>query len=283
MKKIIFKYTFIVFGVILFAMTSCEKKEVLDASALNLGGDNWEKSNVDIWIYDSLTKPYNIEVKYKWDRSELNMNKTLVPPRESIVIPVMTAMKQVWIKPYEFLKGPNFIKEIGQKQFILVGSVEYNSNGTIVLGQADGGRKITLFEINNFDLTNRQLIKRMLKTMHHEFAHILHQKKMFTTLYAQVTPGGYDPTWFNFRDAEVLRLGFISAYSRNSVEDDFVEMIAIMLTEGKAAFDALVNSAGAGAPALRQKELYVRQYMLETWDIDMTALQNQTQDEINAL
>lgn len=265
------------------SFSSCEKAEKLDASALNLGGDNWTKSIVDIWIYDNLTKPYNIEVKYKWDRTELNMNKTLVPPRENLIVPVMTVLKDVWIEPYEFIKGVDFIKEIGQKQFVLVGSVEYNSNGTIVLGQAEGGRKITLFEINNFDLSNMALIKSMLKTMHHEFAHILHQKKMFTTLYAQVTPGGYDATWFNFTDAEVRPLGFISAYARNSVEDDFVEMVAVMLIEGKADFDALVNRAGSGVAALRQKELYVRQYMLDTWGIDMTELQNKTQEAINAL
>ena len=282
MKKLINKYFFsFLLGTLFFV--SCEKEEVLDASALTLGGDKWEKTEVDKWIYDNLTKPYNIEVKYKWDRSELNMVKTLVPPKENLIVPVMTAMKKVWIEPYEFIKGVDFVKEIGQKQFVLVGSVEYNSNGTIVLGQAEGGRKITLFEINNFSLTNKPLIRRMLKTMHHEFAHILHQKKMFTPLYAQVTPGGYDATWFNYTDSEVLSLGFISAYSRNSVEDDFVEMISIMLIEGKEGFNTLVNSAGAGKAALQQKELLVRQYMLETWGIDMDVLMLKTQEAINAL
>ena len=282
MKRLINIYIFSLL-IVTSVFSSCDKEEKLDASALNLGGDKWEQNDVDKWIYENLTKPYNIEVKYKWDRSELNMVKTLVPPKENLVVPVMSAMKKVWIEPYEFIKGPSFVKEIGQKQFVLVGSVEYNSNGTIVLGQAEGGRKITLFEINNFKLTDKALVRRMLKTMHHEFAHILHQKKMFTPLYAQVTPSGYDATWFNYDDEEVLELGFISAYSRNSVEDDFVEMIAIMLIEGKDGFNALVNSAGVGKAALQQKELLVRQYMLETWGIDMDVLQAKTQEAINAL
>lgn len=276
---------FLIYGLfsMIFLITSCSKEESLDDSALQLGGDKWEKTAVDDWIYTNLTKPYNVEVKYKWDRSELNMIKTLVPPKEELIVPVMDVMKKVWIEPYEFVKGPSFVKELGQKQFVLVGSVEYNSNGTIVLGQAEGGRKITLFEINNFNLTNKVLIRRMLKTMHHEFAHILHQKKMFTPLYANITPGGYDPTWFNYTDAQVRPMGFISAYSRNTIEDDFVEMIAIMLIEGKDGFAALVNGAGDGRTALQQKEAFVRQYMFETWGIDMDILQAKTQEAINGL
>ncbi|MDR2282095.1 MAG: putative zinc-binding metallopeptidase [Sphingobacterium sp.] len=269
--------------IVLLSLSSCKKEETLDASALRLGGDKWEKNEVDNWVYNNLTKPYNIEVKYKWDRTELTMNKTLVPPKEELVIPVMEAMKKVWIDPYEFIKGPHFIKEMGQKQFVMVGSVEYNSNGTVVLGQAEGGRKITLFEINNYDKANKPLIRRMLKTMHHEFAHILHQKKMFTPLYGQVTPGGYDATWFNYTDEEVLKMGFISSYARNTIEDDFVEMIAIMLVSGKTDFNAMINRAGTGKAALQQKEQYVRQYMLETWGIDMDELQAKTQEAINAL
>jgi len=281
MKKLFKNISFLMLTIVM--LSSCSKEETLDASSLRLGGDKWEKTEVDNWIFTNLTKPYNIEVKYKWDRTELNMIKTLVPPREELVVPVMDAMKQVWIEPYEFIKGENFIKEMGQKQFVLVGSVEYNSNGTIVLGQAEGGRKITLFEINNFDLKNKALIRRMLKTMHHEFAHILHQKKMFTPLYGQITPGGYDATWFNYTDEEAWELGFISAYARNTIEDDFVEMVAIMLIEGKEGFAEIINNAGEGKAALQQKELYVRQYMLETWGINMDVLQQKTQEAINAL
>lgn len=280
MKKI-----FLIIAVVVsMGLYSCSKdNEKLNADDLRFGGDTWVKTELDEWIYNHFTKPYNIEVKYKWDRTELNMPKTLVPVKEEKVKPVMEAMEKVWIKPYVALKGEDFIKQMSQKQFVLVGSPEYNANGTIVLGQAEGGKKITLFVVNFFDKSNLTEVKRMLKTMHHEFGHILHQKKMFTPLYATITPDGYDATWFNYTDAQALPLGFISAYARNSVEDDFVDTLAIMLIEGKVGFDALVARAGTGAAALRAKETIIRNYMQETWGIDLTELQSKTQEAINTL
>ncbi|WP_433901470.1 zinc-binding metallopeptidase [Sphingobacterium puteale] len=264
-------------------MVGCTKEEKLNIEDLRLGGDTWVKTELDNWLDEHFTVPYNIQVKYKWDRSEVNMDKTLVPPLESKVKPVMEAMEHVWIKPYVAVKGETFMKVMSQKQFVLVGSPEYNSNGTIVLGQAEGGKKVTLFVVNNFEKSNKVEVKRMLKTMHHEFGHILHQKKMFTPAYALITPDGYDATWFNYEDDEVLELGFISAYARNTVEDDFVEMLAIMLTDGKTAFEARVNSAGPGTAALRAKEAIIRSYLKETWDIDLDQLQTVTQEAINSL
>lgn len=271
-------------SLVLFVALGCSRdKETLDVSALNLGGDVSEKTALDRWVATNFTAPYNIEIKYRWDRTELNMWKTLVPPAEDKVQPVLEVLRDAWIAPYVKVKGADFIKELAQKQIVLVGSPEYNANGTIVLGQAEAGRKVTLFVVNFFQKSNVQEVKRMLKTMHHEFGHILHQKKMFSPRYALITPDGYDATWFNYSDAQALSLGFISSYSRNTVEDDFVEMLAIMLTEGKTGFDALVNRAGTGKVALRAKEEIVRAYVRDTWGIDLTALQNSTQEAIKLL
>ena len=82
--------------------------------------------------YDSLTVPYNIAVKYRWDPWELSLDKTLTPPDEAKIIPAMSAIKRVWIDPYNAETGSDlFIKKYSPKQFKLVGSVEYNYNGTV--------------------------------------------------------------------------------------------------------------------------------------------------------
>ena len=109
--KLILKITSIVLVTLTFA--ACEKKENLDTSnLLGLGGDTWTKGAIDKWLYDSITKPYNIEVKYRWDPWEVSLDKTLVPPDESKVIPAMSAIKQIWIDPYNAETGSeNFIKK----------------------------------------------------------------------------------------------------------------------------------------------------------------------------
>src|SRR4051812_21887744 len=88
-------------GVCLFVavLASCSKKdENLDRPLpLGIGGDTWKKGPIDQWLLDSMTLPYNIEIKYRWDPWELHLDKTMVPPDESKVIPAVSAMKQIWI------------------------------------------------------------------------------------------------------------------------------------------------------------------------------------------
>src|SRR5687768_6530676 len=114
---------------------------------------------------DTLTKPYNISGKSRRAAWALTLDKTLTPCVESKIIPAMSAVKRVWIDPYNEETGSElFIKRFSPKQFVLVGSVEYNYNGTVVLGQAEGGNDITFFDINqNFDKNNVNSIKRMIQ------------------------------------------------------------------------------------------------------------------------
>lgn len=279
-KKLIGLFTL---AMIFATLSGCKKEEVLDANLVGLGGDTWATSAIDTWITENYTKPYNIEVKYKWDGSELDMSKTLVPVQEDKVIPVMDAIKKTWIVPYASIAGEDFVKKLSQKQFVLVGSPEYNSNGTITLGTAEGGRKIVLFVINDFVKTNKTEVKRMLHTIHHEFGHILNQNIAVTSNYQRITPDGYDATWFNYTDAQARALGFITAYARSNKDDDFVEMLSTMLVEGKTGFDAIVNGAGTGKAALQAKQAVVTAYMKDAFGIDVNVLQAKTEAAINAL
>jgi len=280
MKKTIIRAIVIL---VTISISGCKKKEIIDGNLPGLGGDTWTKTNIDDWIAINYTKPYNIEVKYKWDGSEVNMGKTLVPVQEDKVIPVMDAIKKTWIDPYVSITGEDFVKKYGQKQFVLVGSPQYNPNNTVTLGEAESGRKITLFVINYFSKSNTTEVKRMLHTIHHEFAHILNQNIAVTSNYQRITPGGYDATWFNYSDAQARALGFITAYARASKDEDFVEMLSTMLVEGKVGFDAIVNNSGTGKTALLAKQAIVISYMKDAFGIDVYALQAKTEAAIKAL
>ena len=126
---------------------SCKKEDALGSvdNIPGLGGDTWVPGVIDNWILDTLTTPYNIAVKYKWDQGELqdDFNKNLVPPKEEKVIPMMGAIKKVWINSYITEAGLDFFKRISPKFFILVGSPAFE-RGAIKLGTAEGGRKVTL-------------------------------------------------------------------------------------------------------------------------------------------
>lgn len=271
---------FLFAGLITMILAGCNKKENLNID-LPYNPDTWVKGPIDNWILSNYTKPFNIEIKYRWEPYEVKINKFLVPVYEANVIPVMDIVKKVWVDPYTQEAGIDFIKKYSPKQFILLGSAEYNNDGTIVLGEAEGGRKITLTMLNDFDRKNVPAVKQMLHTIHHEFAHILHQTILYQREYKQVTPSGYTASWYNTSDAEALSIGFITPYARASSDEDFVEMIATMLVEGKVGFDAIVNSAPAQARTfLRQKEAFVVAYFQNSWNIDIYSLQTKTEAAI---
>ena len=276
---------------VVLTVASCKKSEDLDLpQPVGLGGDVVARNAIDKWLLDSLTTPYNIAVKYRWDPWELNLDKTLTPPDESKIIPAMTAIKRVWIDPYNAETGSDlFMKKYSPKQFVLVGSVEYNYNGTVVLGQAEWGNNISYFDINqNFDKNNVTSVQRMIQTSHHEFAHILHQNVLYPQDYKFISSNlglpGFTATWFNVSAEEALQWGYITPYSMASSDEDFVEMIANMLMLGKTRYEELVASTNATAQqALRSKEQIVVTYMRDVWNINFYSLQTRVQAALNAL
>jgi substrate import-associated zinc metallohydrolase lipoprotein len=260
----------------------CSKSDDVSAPVEGLGGEVLPKNNLDAWLNTNFTQPYNIEVKYRWDPYEVPLEKTLVPPFISQVQPIMQAVKSIWIEPYVKEAGADFVKKFCPKQYVLVGSPNYNSDGTITLGTAEGGRKVVLFEVNNFSQQNLDGVKFTLHVIHHEFGHILHQNIAYPVAFKQITPGTYTSNWYNVSDAQAYALGYITPYSMSGTDEDFVEMIATMLVEGKSGFDAIVEAipSATGRAAIRQKEQIVITYFKQAYNIDFRSLQTTTQAAI---
>jgi len=133
------------------------------------------------------------------------------------------------------------------KQIVLVGCPQYNDDGTMTLGLAEGGKKVTIFNIDQFaevqrgyfDTDEEYLQKRKnavvkaFHTLHHEFAHIMHQTKFYPDEFKQICKADYTATWtfFQQHDAEVK--GFITPYSMLNENEDFVEIVAGMMNNVK--------------------------------------------------
>lgn len=282
----------------------CKKTEDLGTvdDIPGLGGDTWVKGPIDNWIYDYLTKPFNISVKYKWDQFELELNKNLIPPREEKIVPVMEAVKKVWIDTYIAEAGEVFMKTYCPKFFVLCGSASWNTDGTITLGTAEGGRKIVLYVLNDFSTkgmpgyvaSDSANIKQMFHTIEHEFGHILHQNVLYADDFKRITPGFYTANWNNVSDNAARRDGFVTAYAMSAPDEDFVEMISMMLIEGRAGFDKIVNSIPAGTSQngiaqadakdkLRKKEAMVVAYFKDVWGIDFYSLQKRVRGAVDSL
>lgn len=293
-------------GLLATTLVSCKEEGLGDVEEISgLGGDKWVPGPIDKWLDDSLVEPYNISVAYKWDQFEYGeLNTILTPVDEANVIPLMSAVKKAWIAPYVEEAGLTFFNKYSPKFFVLSGSYRFYDNGTYQLGQAEGGRKVLLLGANSFRVRGMAgytaadttfLKDRVIRTMQHEFGHILHMNIMYSPEYRQISAGKYQGgNWINYDNSMALRDGFITAYAMSGFDDDFVEMISMMLVEGKAGFDRIIKSIPEGTSengvtkaaaqqALRQKEAMVVDYYKKAWKTDFYKLQTKSRKALESL
>ncbi len=289
-----------------FLFISCKKEAALPPleNISGLGGDTWVEGPIDLWIKDTLTTPFNIAVKYKWEQAEVDLNRTLVPAREAQIIPVLEAINKVWVRTYVEEAGLLFFKTIAPKFFVLVGSPAYNSDGSIKLGVAEGGRKVTLYNINDFrvkgmpgynDATDTAGVVEMFRTIQHEFAHILDQNVRVPNEFSASSVNSYSADWLNITNEEAQSEGFISPYGMSQRSEDWAEMVAFLLVNGKEYFESYVNSinytgttatgttAAQAKQRLRDKEAALISYYERAWGINFYTMQAKTRAAINAL
>lgn len=261
------------------SLWSCSEDD-LDPNSIFGGTETGKVPNeFDTWLLDNYTTPYNIEFKYRFEDMETDDTYNLVAADYDRSIALAKFTKYLWLESYEELLGPDFIRTYCPRLLFLVGSPAYNTDGSVVLGTAEGGLKITLYNVNSISLTSidvEQLNYWYFKTMHHEFAHILHQTKNYPTEFNEITPSGYQPTgWVNVSEQDALDMGFVSPYASSETQEDFVEIIAIYVTHTAEYWDNLVGSASAeGQGYINQKLEIVKDYMTTTWGIDLDELRD---------
>src|SRR5690349_16382529 len=207
-----------------------------------VGNENQRPATaLDEWLQNNFTLPYNIEVKYRWNASELDLFKTLVPPSVSKVQSVMEVVRKVWIDTYTSLAGDAFIKRYAPKQFVLVGSANYNFDGTITLGTAEGGRKVVLYIVNDFKKNDRHAVTEMAHVIEHEFTHILNQKISYPAELKAISAGKYTANWNTVSVGDARLAGFITNYAMSSPDEDIAEMVSMMLVLGREGYERMLS------------------------------------------
>jgi substrate import-associated zinc metallohydrolase lipoprotein len=162
----------------------------------------------------------------------VDQTKRVAPPKRDAVIPMLDFLNDLWIEP--FISVPNggqFFRQHVPAEIIFIGSSIFNEDGTVTLGTADAGARITLTEVNDIDTENLNWIFRQLGTIYHEFAHIVHQRYNLPPNFQQISPEGYTSagSWYNLTEEEALQRGFVSPYGTSSFNEDFAEIVAFLL------------------------------------------------------
>jgi len=280
MKKQILYYACVAL-ILSISFSSCSNEE-LDSTSKIVDSQR-EENEFDQWVLTNYVIPYNIDYKYRLEDIESDLNYQLVPADYSQSIRMAKLMKYLCFEAYDEITGSrSFIRSYFPKMILIVGSAAYRNNGTMLLGTAEGGLKITMYYVNALNLDINFMNHYYFKTMHHEFAHILNQKKPYSTDFDQISGTEYvNDTWNTAypNDADALKEGFISPYAASESREDFVELLSIYVTNTPEAWDQMLATAGtSGASIINQKFEIVYNYMLNSWNIDLNELRSAIQE-----
>ena len=168
------------------------------------------QNDFDRWLDRHYLAPYNIEFQYRYTDIESSMGYYLTPADYNQSIALAKLVIALCLEPYDEVTGSrDFIRAYFPKIIFLTGSPAYKSNGSIILGTAEGGKKITLFNVDALQIASIDASTNYFKTIHHEFGHILNQTKPYTTDFKEITGTLYvgDSCWDTYKtDASALQV-----------------------------------------------------------------------------
>jgi substrate import-associated zinc metallohydrolase lipoprotein len=254
MKKY-FKYISALALVAIAAMSlsSCSEKGLGDTIFPDVSDEldpNSYTYKFDKWLKENYLDVYNLEFQYRLQDNETNMNYNLEPATLENAVDLAVLAKYMWFDVYEEVSGSKeFVKMYGPRIIMLVGSPAINpQTGTIIVGLAEGGIKVTLLHVNSMNPMNiYDLNGDYFHTMHHEFTHILHQTKTIPREFQLISLGRYDAINWQDRNAGVVHsLGFVTPYGSSEIREDFAEISANYITKTDAEWARIWLEAGRG-------------------------------------
>ena len=203
---------------------------------------------LDKFVKENYLDKYNLTFLYKMPDISTNMNYNLVPATYENSVDLAVLCKHLWFDVYDSVAGEQFLKTYGPRIILLIGSPAYDPYaGTETIGLAEGGIKISLFKVNAMNINDFNMMNEYyFKTMHHEFAHILHQTKTYPSEFNKISVGHYDGTNWQYRGNEVTSMGFVTNYASSEFREDFAETIANYIVKTDTQWNRILELAQRG-------------------------------------
>lgn len=301
---------------LLLLLTACNSDEISKNSIFDTTSP--ERNEFDEWIYQNFTVPYNLEFNYLYSDKLSDNLYNVVPATVTNSKAIAILLKHVWTDVYTKVGGVDFLKYNSFRQIQLIGSAEYDGN-SIVLGTAEAGLKVLLFRVNELDLDNiyinqdnpyrdhqatpMDLNYWFFHTMHHEYCHILNQRKNFSTdfktlmnkdVYKSDKLGEYRSSdWVNLENDEAGPYGFVTNYASLDYNEDFAEVYSNYVCSSEKGWNVILENAiryqdedgnklatpdTRGRDLILEKLAIVREYFRESWNINIDTLRQEVTD-----
>ena len=240
----------------------------------------------DKWLYKNFVSPYNIQIQWRYEDNESDMAYYDVPADSAQSVELAHIIKYTCVEAYTQAAGINFTRRYFPKLFSFLGEFEYENSGNIKLGTAEGGKKIRLLGVNHLDRykNNRAYLDEYyLKTIHHEFVHIVNQTKDYPREFGKVTPNDYvNDSWSSSKYGTGFeRRGFVTAYSQKEEREDIAEVVSTYIISTPAQWNAILAKAvikddkgnaakeQPGVTAINKKLEICKRYYKESFRIDL--------------
>lgn len=258
--------------------SACSDDDELSATSV-VRETTTEENDFDRWLTRNYVEPYNILFKYRFEDIESNMDYYLTPASYEQSIAMAKLVLHMCLEAYNEITGDTeFIKSYFPKILFLVGSYAYKTNGSLVLGTAEAGAKITPYNVDGLVPTAVNAKTSYFKTLHHEFGHILNQTKPYSTDFSEISGPDYvqDQCFEIYTTDEMaLQAGFISPYASKSDSEDFVELISLYVNRSADEWEEMLTTAGSsGREKIEAKFEIVYNYMKDSWSIDLNELRD---------
>lgn len=228
----------------------CEKEAPLsDRSVVEAGAVEREKTELDKWILDTFTRPYGIEVKYRWDKNAAQNGSYTYPPEAAHVKSVLHTIKTLWIDLYTApdLGGEKFLRGKNPLKIYMYGGRNVDGDGMELIDNPEATtHEMCLYNVNEFDAKDDAKVFVLMRSVHHQFARRLmelfpYDRAKFLPISRNKYIGSTQPIAWIFKGETqghrafalaryANRKGFFTFHSLLSPEKDFAEIISSKLT-----------------------------------------------------
>ncbi|MBP8793698.1 MAG: hypothetical protein KBH29_11010 [Lutibacter sp.] len=308
MKKIINKIQLLVVLLAAFMFVQCESEDANSIYIPPVGTDLTHPN--DLYLYSNVGKSlfeiYGTAVRWRWNDNFIDPSQRAAPIDADFVIPTTELIEYLWIGPYASVGKPgiDFLNELFPSELQYMGSYIFQEDGTRILGFAEGGARISLLNLNNYDLKSRDWLTNagggVLATVHHEFSHIVHQNYGIPVGFNTISESYLGAGWSNgVTQEDAVKLGMTRNYGTLNEFEDFCEIISHFLVMPKADFEEqfitqqdcseLTTAAeisncqdlNEGRVLIKRKLELVIEFYKNTFDMDLVQVRDTLESRLN--
>lgn len=264
------------------SFTSCNEElgpSIFDTSPI-------ERTKFDYWLLEHFVKPFNVRIMYRFEDMESDLTLNLTPAYLGTSKKMAQIIQHAALEAYIEVVDSAFVRYNFPRIMQLIGSPALiPATGSSIGGTAEGGLKVTLYNVNGLQMTVNSLIGTptsigYLWIIHHEFAHVLHQKVMYDLSFREITPAYVGQGWMQYTHTQALQAGSVTPYSRSFADEDFVELFTAYILTDAATWESWMQTAAIVPPdtppgtingrvAIEQKLEILKRYMWTVWGLDM--------------